>query len=241
MIKFLKFLKNNWGKAIMFVLGVIVTAIITVLITKSFDKIIPNDPVIVKEVNDSIIIIHKYEDPENLKDVQIKNKKLKVTEVTNDIVDNNIKLKPTHKKIEINNNKSNQLSIQNYVFEENLNLPISIDKKWKGYSPTNISSYAYINCPSINDEIFLFSYSFLNKEIIDEIAYLKCSVTKEENGKLYFISEDYYQVKSDNNIIGIVNNFEKNKKYIFELGFILKKDLNETYPRVYQQKCTLNL
>jgi len=43
-----KFINENWGKALFFIIG----AIVTILITKIFDKIIPNEPTIVKEVTE---------------------------------------------------------------------------------------------------------------------------------------------------------------------------------------------
>ena len=47
---------------LVFVLGVITT----IIITKLSDKMIPNDPVIVKENTDTIKVVHEYNIPSDL-------------------------------------------------------------------------------------------------------------------------------------------------------------------------------
>ncbi len=54
--------KTNIRNAIIFILGVIVT----ILITKASDKISPNDPILIKQFTDTIHIVHDYSLPKNL-------------------------------------------------------------------------------------------------------------------------------------------------------------------------------
>ena len=49
-------------RVLVFVLGVITT----IIITKLSDKMIPNDPVIVKENTDTIKVVHEYNIPSDL-------------------------------------------------------------------------------------------------------------------------------------------------------------------------------
>jgi len=56
--------RKNIKNALLFPLGVIVT----IIITKTFDKAIPNEPILVKEYTDTIKIVHEYKIPKELND-----------------------------------------------------------------------------------------------------------------------------------------------------------------------------
>lgn len=217
-----KFVKENWTKALFFILGIIVT----IIITKMSDKLIPNAPAIVKEVTDTITIVHNYKDDKDNIEPNVINKKLNV----------NIKKRTIEYK---ESNAIENIDIPRYKLNIDLNKPITVDgKKWKGYRQGDASSYAMINCPDINSPLLIFTIDMLNNELLEEIAFFQCKIYKIKEDVLLYISDNYYEVKGSNNIVGIVNNLEQGK-YSIEIGFMKKDELSEEYPTFYRKKCAI--
>lgn len=52
------FIKHGWVKTIV---GIIITAIITANVDKACNRVSPEEPVIVKEITDTIKIVHTYD------------------------------------------------------------------------------------------------------------------------------------------------------------------------------------
>lgn len=53
----MEYIKSNYGKAIIFVIGIVVTLILT----KACDKIVPSQPVVVEKVPDTIQVVYVYD------------------------------------------------------------------------------------------------------------------------------------------------------------------------------------
>lgn len=218
-----KFVKENWGKALFFILGVIVT----ILITKFFDKILPNEPTIVKEVTDTITLVHNYVEPKESIDPIVINEKIDVN-----LKKRNINFKET--------NSLENIEIPTYNLNIELNKPIKIDdKSWKGYVQGDISSYSIIECPDPNSKLLMFNIGMLNNDLLNDIAFFQCKIYKVSGDKYIYVSDNYYEVKRTNNTIGIVNNLDKGS-FVIEIGFMFKDDLNNEYPKFYRKKCYLD-
>tara|TARA_R110002033_G_C3863543_1_gene236656 strand:+ start:854 stop:1570 length:717 start_codon:yes stop_codon:yes gene_type:complete len=222
--------KKNIRNSGIFVLGVIVTLLITTI----WNKAIPETPVIVKEVNDSIKIVHEYKIPEIDDSLELTlERKLKNLELLNNYD------KEIDKRIKNIENKSKNATIPNLISINNLN-----KYEYKGYSQGKSNSYFTLDCPNIDDSKFIdFKPNFFNPEILKDIAFFRLNIHEIENAKgeksRYSILTQFYNPKStNNNFIRIENNLAKGK-YEFFVGFTLKKDLNEKYPTFYLKKCTL--
>jgi hypothetical protein len=221
---------ENWKKnikgALLFILGVI----ITIIITKISDQIVPNDPVFVKEYTDTLNIVHDYIVPESLNDEAIFaefEKKLRNLELLNRY-DREIKERIS-------------LSETNSVFLPNLIITHSIsDLKRKGFTQGSTSSYFVSNCPTFDTNFIDIEIDFFNPEITKEIAFLRVNIYRFENleseNSRYFVLEDFYEVQPKKNFIRIYNDFAKGK-YELVYGFVFKSDLNKEFPTFYLKRC----
>jgi hypothetical protein len=221
-----KELKTHVRNASIFLLGVIAT----IIITKLSDKIIPNEPVIVKQYTDTLKIVHDYEIPKRLNsdsDKKELEKKIKNLELLNSY-DKQIK-----ERIAIN--QSNDVITPNLILTQKVR-----NSEEKGYSQGSSSSYFESDCPSLDTKYLDIFINFLNPEIINEIAFLRINIYKfdsvNSSESRSYILEDFYEVKKKNNLIRITNDFSKGK-YEILYGFMFKNDLNKKYPTFYMKKC----
>ncbi len=218
--------KTNIRNIAIFVSGVIVT----IIITKISDKIIPSEPVIVKELTDTVKIVHEYNLPTNLNNDTVRQ------ELENKI--KNLKLLNNYEK-QINDRifhiqKSDGI-IPNLILTQKVNTTTQ-----KGYIYGSSSSYFTSDCPNLEKKFIDIKIDFLNPLIIKDIAYLRVNIYKfddlKSNEARTYILEDFYEVKNKDNIIRITNDFAIGK-YEIIYGFIFKSDLTEHYPKFYFKKC----
>lgn len=218
--------KNNLRNASLFVLGVIVT----IIITKTSDKIIPSDPVFVKEYTDTIKIVHNYHIPSDLNDDTTR-----------------IELERKIKNLELLNNYDKQIKERIALTKKsdglipNLILTKETERiKSKGYTYGSSSAYFTSDCPSLDNENLDIKIDFINTSIVKDIAYLRVNIYKFDNVNSAeartYVLEELYEVKSDNNVIRISNDFTKGK-YEILYGFVFKEELSKTYPSFNFKKC----
>lgn len=221
--------KTNIRNAAIFILGVIVT----IIITKVSDKVAPNDPVIVKQLTDTVKIVHEYNLPENLDNDTVRQElenKLKNIELLNNY-DKQIRERITHIQ------KSDGVTPNLIVTQKVTNFA------QKGYMYGSSSSYFTSDCPNMNGKFVDLIINFLNPSITTDIAYLRVNIyrfddPKKDEARTYIL-EDFYEVKNDNNIIIITNDFSTGK-YEIIYGFMFKSDLKEQYPKFYFKKCIVS-
>jgi len=220
--------RKNIKNALLFPLGVIVT----IIITKTFDKAIPNEPILVKEYTDTIKIVHEYKIPKELNDDSTRIelvKKINNLELLNDY-DRIIKEK-------INFSKKSDGIIPNLILTGNENRI-----KSKGYIYGSSSAYFTSNCPDLKKDFLDIKLDFFNPKIIEKIAFLRVNIYRFEKRNSTevraFVLEELYEVKQENNLIRISNDFS-NGKYEIMYGFIFKKELETKYPSFNFKKCTV--
>ncbi len=218
--------KKNLRDALLFVLGVIVT----IIITKISDKIIPSDPVIVKEYTDTIKIVHNYDIPSDLNNDSIR-----------------LDLERNIKNLELLNNYDKQIKEKIALTKKgdglipNLILTGEAGRiKGKGFTYGSSSAYFTSNCPSLDTKYLDIKIDFINPSIVKDIAYLRVNIYKFDNvnsteARIYVL-EEFYEVKSENNVIRISNDFSKGK-YEILFGFVFKEELSKTYPLFNFKKC----
>lgn len=218
--------KNNLRNASIFVLGVIVT----IMITKISDKIIPSDPVIVKEFTDTIKIVHNYIIPSDLDDdstrLELERK------ITNLELLNNYDIQIKNR---IDLTKKSDGIIPNLILTEETERI-----KSKGYTYGSSSAYFTSDCPSLDNEYIDIKIKFINPSIVKDIAYLRVNIYKLDNinstETRTYILEELFEVKSEDNVIRISNDFAKGK-YEILYGFMFKNQLTNTYPSFHFRKC----
>lgn len=217
---------NNIRNVSLFILGVIVT----IIFTKIFDKIIPNDPVIVKEYTDTVKIVHDYKIPYELNNDSVRHeleRKIKNLELLNNY-DRQIK-----ERIELT--KKDDGFIPNLIITSRENRI-----KGNGYTYGSSSAYFTSDCPDFNSDFLELKLDFFNPSIIEDIAYLRVNIyrinNKDSKEVRTYILEELYEVRQQNNIIRISNDFSKGK-YEILYGFIFKDEILKKYPSFNFKKC----
>ncbi len=215
-------MKSKTKQGLLFVLGVITTLIITSL----YNRIFPSDPTIIKEVTDSLTVIHKYNFPAtDSMNLEIK-KRLENIELLNSY-ENEIE-----KKIKRIEHKSNENRVPNLIL-------VKAPFQMKGWIQRKASSFFSLECPlNIKSKYLNFEVNFLNKNFIKDIAAMRVLIYKiNSKGEPSIYIDDYYEtVDKSVNLIRLNNDFEKGN-YEINVGFILKDDLKNEYPTFYRQKC----
>lgn len=220
--------KNKTINALIFILGVIVT----IIFNKISDNILPNDPVFIKEYTDTIRIVHNYDIPNELDNDSIKlgiENKIKNLELLNSY-DKQIKER-------VSSMQNDDGVIPNLILTGDKNSVSNM-----GYIYGSSSGYFTSDCPNLSNHFLEIEIDFFNPIIIKDIACLRVNILRFENIKSIdartLIFEEFYEVKPQNNIIRISNDFSKGK-YKVLYGFILKNELAKTHPTFYFKKCIL--
>lgn len=205
--------KNKW---IVTIFWIIVTAIITICVERSCNRIIPEDPVVVKEYTDTVKIVHCY-DFGDLNDSLINTKLRRKLE--------NIELAQMYEAEIIKKDKS--------IRRANSIMLDASFPNMKGYRICGAMSYFSYEMSSLNEKLIEFNLSFFNESILNDIYCLVLKIHKIENNKRIYYEEQYYNVNGTNNLIRIANSLPQGK-FEFSVGFVLKRDRLSEYPDTYQ-------
>jgi hypothetical protein len=231
--KIIEFVKRHIWQSFTFLLATIVV----ILITKSADKIIPNDPIIIKEYADSIKVIHSYVLPNISNDDSLQNiLQKKINQIS--------QLKLYEKEVEeylrkVNDKESKMgLNIPNRIITQE-NKKINA----KGYTQGSSQAFFTSKCPPdmSNDRFFDFKLSFISPEIFEDVICLRFIIYQMVNNQYsanYF--DELYEVRKENNFVRISDDLPKGK-YEFRIGIMLKRDLNNDYPTFYFKRCWITI
>jgi hypothetical protein len=206
------YLKGHVVKAIIFIIGVIVT----ILITKACNHILPDDPIIVKQMPDTIKVVHIYEPLANSTFTSKEKDKAAIETRLNSQI--------------INRKEENISDIGNV----NKPLSSSLFPKGKGYTIKNSTPYFSLEMSQLTKPYVDFSLSFFNKDVLADIYCLSIKVFKVQNGERIYILDENYNKRQGKNIIRLKNIFTKGN-YEIEVGFIFSKDRNAEYPNFYRE------
>lgn len=206
--------KHKWVTTIFWI---IVTAIITLGIECSFDKVMPKTPIVVKEISDTIKFVHSY-----------------------DFSDLNDSLANTHLKkklenIELAQKYETEISKKGKTIRKANSIMLDASfPNGKGYSSRNAMSYFSFEMSSINEKLIEVNVSFFDDLILDDIYCLTLKIFKigNNNQRIYY-EEQYYNVNGTYNLIRIANSLPKGS-FEFCVGFILKRDRMAEYPNTYE-------
>lgn len=202
-------------------LGVIVTLALTTL----WNYVFPSNPTIVKEVTDSIKVIHNHNFGDSTlisKQLQNQLENLKILNEYETEIDKRIK-RISKSSTNINSNK----------------ILTSTSFKLKGWMQRNGSNFFYLNCPnSLEAKILEFHLNFFNSTITKDIEVLRVLVyRKNVDGENYIYSDTFYEVNTTTpNVIQMGNSFESGT-YTIQVGFFTKENIKEKYPEFINLKC----
>jgi hypothetical protein len=221
----INFFKEQYKKTIFFVLGVL----FTLIASKIFYKFFPEDPIIVKEVADSVRLIHEYKLPQDISNDSVRQElenKVKNLQLLNDY--------ESQIKIKLSSINSKSYESPNLIIT---NVPNEL--RYKGYVEGSSSAFFKAECPVITGEYIDIPMQFFNSEIIDKIAFIKVNIDKITGGRRVNEIDYMYEVKKMNNFIRISNDLSSGQKYEIQFGFMFKDELVKKYPTFYLKKCYL--
>lgn len=210
------------SKGLVFIFGIVITLIITWI----WNQAIPDDPILVKEVTDTVRVIHNFNlpiDDDSLAstlDKKLKNIKL-LSDYENEISDR-------LKKIEEHN--------KNYLIPNLVHIDLSKKIRSKGFTYGNSNLYFTIDFPTdLSGKYIDFKFDFFNPELLKDIAFIRLNLYKlnsDSKNRTYVFNEFYEINSTNNNFVRIDNTFSKGK-YEVLAGFTFKKDLDDEYPKFH--------
>lgn len=213
-MRFKNFLiKQAWIKTITWI---VITAIITVIIEKACNKVSPEEPVIIKEITDTIRIMHTY-DFDGFNDSIV-----------------NMQLRYKLENIELAQRYEEKISnrIKDTTYCNSIMMGVDF-KNAKGYSVKDASPYFTMNMSSLDKELIDFELFFFDKKMLSNIYCLNLKILKINNGRKVLVLDENYYVNQSGNRIKIANTLSQGL-YEFSVGFVLKKDKDLKYPIIYQ-------
>ena len=206
-------IKNNQWLTNIF--WIIVTALITLFLERSCDRIIPESPILIKEIIDTVSIVHSY-DFNNTTD-SIVNEQLQKRLLNLELAQ---KYEDEILKQYKNNSSSNSIML-------NASFP-----NQKGYVLKNGMAYFTFKMSPLNQDYIVFDLSFINESILKDIYCLTLKIHKNINNQHIHILDEFYYLNGISNKIKIANNLPAGA-FEFRVGFILKKDRESVYVDTY--------
>ena len=220
--KFISFLKKNWQKGALWFVGLIVG----LLLTKACNAVWPDSPMVLKELTDTVKVIH------SMSPLQVDADSIIRKQIEQQLM--NIEMLNKYEEHITGKREAAKGSVCKIVVENPY--PNSC-----GYSLQSASSYCFIE--QITNGPFLdITYEFFREDYIDLINTLcvKISRKNSEDGRIYVVSDLNYEPHKGKNesMVRMVNDFPPGE-YTIEAGFILKKNRLDKYPAFYRQTFTL--
>ncbi len=207
--------KNKWVDSLFWI---IVAAMTTLIIERSCNKIIPDIPIVVKEVSDTLKVVHNYDFGsinDSLINAQLKNRL------------QNIELVQQYEAEIVKKSKS--IKSANSIMLD-ASFPNS-----NGYVQRSAVSFFTLEISPTNEKLIELEISFFDNSIINDIYCLTLTIFKLENNKKIYYEEQYYNVNETYNLIRIANSLPEGT-FEFCVGLVFKKDRMKEYPNTYQIK-----
>ena len=221
MSKLIVFLKNNWQEAGKW----LIAAVCGLVLGKACDRIWPEEPVVVKEITDTIKIIHAIsplpDETDSLMKEQIQQQLL------------NIKLLNEYDSYL----KQKKASVSDIPCKLVFGNPYPNSK---GYVQKNSSALCQISLKQDREYIEI-TYEYLHPdyaELVNTLGVKVCKVDKVKGTRYYIMDQNYEPQKGDRMLIKIINSYGAGD-YVLDAGFILKEDKLKEYPVFYSRSFSL--
>ena len=209
------YLKSHWIE----ILVSIVLVIISILLTKACDRIMPDQPIVVEKNPDTIQVVHVH-DP--LLD--------SITVLYNESES------PIERRLRnhVGDKNNNSQDSQSYDSKVNKVFPSAEFPKAKGYSIESAAPYFTLDISPHGHSFVDFTLNFFNEDILAEIYCLSLKICKIQNGKRVLVLDANYEKRTGKNVIRLKDIFG-NDNYEIEVGFFFSKDRNSQYPDFYRE------
>lgn len=218
--KFVRYLKKNWSRAAIWLLGVIVG----LMFTKACNWLIPDNPVVVKEYADTVRVVHSMGSIPADSDSIIRN------QIERNIRDMELlskyeEQKAKHHKILKNGANACRIIVGNPY-------PNS-----RGYTVDKANTFCLIELKH-NSPFIDILFHFLREEDVNLLNTLCVKIYKEdkkEKSNYLILDQNYeHQKGKEEQLIRIVDDFSSGK-YTIDAGFMLKDDREKEYPTFYRK------
>ena len=211
-----EYIKNNYGKAIIFVVGVVVT----LLLTKACDQIMPSQPTVVEKIPDTIQVVHVYD---SLYASAMRINMQQTEESLNSML----------------RKQSGNITNQNKSVKVNKLFTSANFPNAKGYASNSAAQYFSLEMSSLKQSYVDFTLDFFDENILEEIYCLSVKICKLQEGKKFLVLDANYEKRIGKNLIRLKNIFTDGN-YDVEVGFFLNKDRNSKYPNFYKESRYIN-
>lgn len=212
------YLKNHW---IEFVCSIVVV-IISVLLTKACDRVMPNQPVVVEKIPDTIQVVHIYDS----------------------LFDSYTRISIQQSEESLNaslRNQNGNMSNKSLYTEGNVNklYTSAYFPNAKGYVSNSSAQYFSLEMSPLNQSYVDFTLDFFDENILVDVYCISIKVCKTQNGRSVLVLEANYEKRKGKNLIRLKNIFTDGN-YQIEVGFFLSKDRNSQYPNFYNETKYVN-
>ena len=132
------------------------------------------------------------------------------------------------------NGKSTTEFISDKGYNELITNPKVLLPNKKGYQPSNVTNYFEGKCPDFNrnDDYITLDFLIRDKNVFEKSGVIFVSMSGiNENGKHYFIYDEYYKPQYGFNHLKL-KNINKPGKYQFIYGIIFKSDMDNEFPSI---------
>lgn len=214
--KVIGFIKEHWKDSGKWLLG----AVLGLFLAKMCDVVWPEAPIVVKEVADTVKVIHSLAPLPETAD-SLLTKKLQQQLLNLELLDKYDTYITRRQDIQ------SQVPCKLIMFNPYPNS--------KGYSQKSASSHCFIELSS-NQPFLDVSFSFLRDDYIGMINTLGIKLVKADAAgrRTLLLDQNYSPKKSGQQLIRIVDDFPPGD-YTIEAGFILKDDKDVKYPCYYSK------
>ena len=213
------------------IIGIVFSAVVYGGISKACDKLVPDTPVVVERIPDTVQVVHVYNpSPDSLSIYLSKQTEEQVNAYLKQKRSNKISDEHQSHVEKLNNKSQKEISkfFANKVFV-NASFPNA-----KGYSSKSSAPYFTMKVSELSFPYVDFTIDFFSEEVLSEIYCLSLKVCKTTNERKFLVFDANYETKGKLNVIRI-NNIFSSDEYEVEVGFFLSKDRDKQYPDFYRE------
>ena len=199
----------------------IMIVFISVLLTKACDRIMPDRPIVVEKIPDTIQVVHLHD--------SFTDSLSAINSETESVVENRLRNQIGNRS---SKNQSHNIKVNKVFYSADF-------PKAKGYSVKSAAPYFSLEMSPLSNSYVDFIVNFFDEELLVDIYCLSLKVCKIQDEKRVLVLDANFEKKANNNVMRIKNIFG-NENYEIEVGFFFSKDRNSQYPNFYRETRYIN-
>ena len=213
------YIKENWGEAAKWLIGVL----LGLLLGKACDLIWPDKPVVVKEVADTVKVVH------TITPLPSETDSILIERIQKQLL--NLELFGKY-ETEVQSIKDTYSISPCKLINKNP-YPNS-----QGYIQKSLSSFCFVRLEN-NSPFLDISYQFIRNDYVERVNTLCIKVVRvQDEGDVIVLDQYFEPQKDEKQFVRIVNEFAPGD-YSIEAGFFLNEDKNARFPAFYSQSWCL--